>query len=256
MVDYEALERLARLKDSGALTEEEFNSQKRKLLSVRSDAEDEDARSERRRVAPGMVLLAGISLIAVVAFASWSAFVPEDTPQEAATSTSSTQNSLEEVEPLNLSMAPADLPQSGSPEAAQSSSDDQTFPLSDSSFDVAITRREGLNSASATMSGQATRGSVLSYCELNRGGEQRTTGECVDRTLLEERERTHTVRANCKDQTVSSWDGSKYRKNDSPTDPSQTWRSVSDGSEVGGMHAITIGIYFEMLCPRFASIES
>ena len=76
MIDYEAIERLARLRDSGVLTEEEFTSQKAKILSGGAPAEPADGDQEiylgprQCRKSP-VGLLVGLVIFVILGLGIW-----------------------------------------------------------------------------------------------------------------------------------------------------------------------------------------
>lgn len=90
-MDFEALERLGRLRDSGAITPEEFQSEKRKLLSDETQAAPEEYRvadppsSSRGAVLPIVVALIALGLIGFTAYY----FLAAKGGDEAAVSTTS-----------------------------------------------------------------------------------------------------------------------------------------------------------------------
>jgi len=257
-VDLAALERLARLRDSGVLTVEEFTAQKGILLSSAADPHDDRrapthdhrARAGNFLIAVGIVATVALIFVLVRSFGARgdTALAPSDRGANGAVNAAA-------------AATPPSNNESGDQETTGTvpQANGATFPLSNHSFEVAVLEVRGANSSTASMVGIATPASISEWCSRNPGGLSGGRRGCIRQTMSGERGRRYRLTANCQQRRLVDWTGATYRY-----EPTQEgWLDMSTGEVISTDNSGLMSdfesrvLQFNLLCPLSAiNIES
>ncbi|MDX2336507.1 SHOCT domain-containing protein [Brevundimonas vesicularis] len=258
--DLEKLERLAHLLSTGALTQEEYDLQKSRILSrgasdgkpvfsldnAPSPSQTRPAWERQPSKFPGSATVAGLSLILVVG-GMIAYFNLNRTPmsREATSSANPEAPAIETLEADASEIAP---PPSATPTRAVGGHAAGSFPMQNSyRFETAtIQSISGHGTRQASMTGKVTRADATIYCQ-NSANETSRGEECVTNVMQAERGRTYQAKANCEMRSVTTPWGPTYLETGDGV-----WSDMESGenAEEGGMASgsASIPLIWKALC--------
>ena len=135
----------------------------------------------------------------------------------------------------------------------------ENFPLSAKSWSASLIELKGANTTHATAVGKVTRLNASEYCTRDPDGEtdgsQSSINQCVERLLLQQKDKLYSISANCIDKTITtSHQGSFHFTGvfeNSEGIPVSPWQHDTTGELADGVDGDLPDVQFAVVCPSF-----
>ena len=158
---------------------------------------------------------------------------------------------------------PSTNPQTAGKQAVMPSSgsdiQNEDFPLSAKSWSASLIELKEANTTHATAVGKVTRLNATEYCTRDPDGEtngsQSSINQCVDRLLLQQKDKLYSITANCIDKTITTSHQGGFHFTgvfeNSEGFPVSPWQHDTTGELADGVDGDLPDVQFAVVCPSY-----